>query len=148
MNNKIVSRKITSAIFLATVLVTGTIALSSSTSFIVGAAQAYPEDKNFFSVLNEWQISKVLRFANEASIGSLGDRLANIPNNQHETFTLIEFLTDAGSTPEQVGAVTESLINSGIIDRPAQERGPLCSDGIDNNGNSLVDFNDPTDCIA
>ena len=148
MNNKIVSRKITSAIFLATVLVTGTIALSSSTSFMIGAAQAYPDDENSFSVLNEWQISKVLRFANEASIGTLGDRLANIPNTQHETFTLIEFLTDAGSTPEQVGAVTEDLINSGIIDRPAQERGPLCSDGIDNNGNSLVDFNDPTDCIA
>ena len=148
MNNKIISRKITSAIFLAIVLVAGTFALSSSTSFIVGAAQAYPEDKNFFSVLNEGQISKVLRFANEASIGTLGDRLANIPNSQHETFTLIEFLTDAGSTPEQVGAITEGLINSGIIDRPAQERGPLCSDGIDNNGNSLVDFNDPTDCIA
>jgi hypothetical protein len=101
-----------------------------------------------FSVLNEWQISKVLRFANEASIETLGDRLASIPNSQHETFTLIEFLTDAGSTPEQAGAITEGLINSGIIDRPVQERGPLCSDRIDNNGNTLVDFNDPTDCIA
>ncbi len=146
MNSKIVSRKITSAIFLAIVLVAGTIALSSP-SFLVGA-QLEQTCKDCFSVLNDWQISKLLRFANEASIGTLSDRLASITNSQHETFRLIEFLSDAGGTPEQVGAITEDLVNSGIIDRPAQERGPLCADGIDNNGNTLVDFNDPTDCIA
>ena len=41
MNNKIVSIKTTSAIFLAIVLVTGTIAISSSSSFMTNA-QAQP----------------------------------------------------------------------------------------------------------
>ena len=38
-NNKIVSRKTTSAVFLAIVLLTGTIALSAP-SFMIGSAQA------------------------------------------------------------------------------------------------------------
>jgi hypothetical protein len=42
LNNKILSTK-SNAIFLATVLVAGIIALSSPSSFMVGAAQAVPQ---------------------------------------------------------------------------------------------------------
>ena len=99
-------------------------------------------------MLNEGQINKLLRFANEVSIGVLGDNLTSTQNSQQETFVLIEFLTDARATPEKIGVIIESIVNSRVIDLPAKERGPKCSDRIDNDGDGLANSIRATDCQA
>ena len=91
-------------------------------------------------------MSKLSRFANEVSIYLLGECLTSTQNSQQETFVLIEFLTDAGATPEKIGEIIESKVNSRVIDLPAKERGPKCSDRTDNDGDGLADSIRATDC--
>ena len=71
MNNKIVSSKTTSAIFLAIVLVTGTIAISflSSSSFITADAQVQPYSDGID--YNNYKISKDNSKSNTISINKI-----------------------------------------------------------------------------
>lgn len=73
MNNKIVSTKTTSAIFLAIVLITGTITLSFlSSSFIIAYAQAQPYSDGMD--YNNYKTSKDNSKSNTISINKIRDK--------------------------------------------------------------------------
>jgi len=66
------------------------------------------------------------------SIGALCISLVETPNDQLETQDLIDDLELVpGITPQQVGKIIQCLVDSGVIDRPTNESGLLCLDGID-----------------
>lgn len=72
--------------------------------------------------------------------------MIDTPNSEQETTQVIKVIENIPDiTLQQVGAILEFLIDSGVIDPPTIESGFFSQDGIDNDRDTLIDLQDP-DC--
>ena len=90
-----------------------------------------------FSTLNNTQISILLGRVNILSIEEYCDRLILTPNSGSETQKVLIELFQPTDTEREAGVIWECLMKLGLIQRSLTET--LCTDGIDNDGDGLID---------